>query len=173
VLLATDVAARGLDVKGVEYVVHYQLPRSAEVYVHRSGRTARAAAAGLCVSLVEPSSSRAFRKLCHELSVPQGLDEYPMPPKTLAAALEAAKLAQKVDKAEHKNSRAAKQASSMRRMAEEMDLPVSSDDEEEEETRHSNGRQQAREAALVARQRDDLRRMLGKLGWPAGGAAAS
>ena len=77
------------------------------------------------------------------------------------------------DKAEHKNSRAAKQASSMRRMAEEMDLPVSSDDEEEEETRHSNGRQQAREAALVARQRDDLRRMLGKLGWPAGGAAAS
>ena len=90
-----------------------------------------------------------------------------------AEKAEAAKLAQKVDKAEHKNSRAAKQASSMRRMAEEMDLPVSSDEEEEEETRHSNGRQQAREAALVVRQRDDLRRVLGKLGWPAGGAAAS
>ena len=55
-LLATDVAARGLDVKGVEYVVHYQLPRSAEVYVHRSGRTARAGAGGLSVALVEPSA---------------------------------------------------------------------------------------------------------------------
>jgi len=39
VLLATDVAARGLDVRGVDCVIHYQLPRSAEVYVHRSGRT--------------------------------------------------------------------------------------------------------------------------------------
>ena len=101
---------------------------------------------------------------CNELTGEQAT------PNLLVAAQ---KLAQKVDKAEHKNSRAAKQASSMRRMAEEMDLPVSSDEEEEEETRHSNGRQQAREAALVVRQRDDLRRMLGKLGWPAGGAAAS
>ena len=54
-LLATDVAARGLDFPAVDYVVHFQLPRSPETYVHRSGRTARAHASGLSVSLVEPS----------------------------------------------------------------------------------------------------------------------
>ncbi|KAJ3027192.1 ATP-dependent RNA helicase, partial [Rhizophlyctis rosea] len=41
VLIASDVAARGLDIPNVEHVVHYQLPRTAELYVHRSGRTAR------------------------------------------------------------------------------------------------------------------------------------
>ena len=50
VLLATDVAARGLDFPAVDYVVHFQLPRSSETYVHRSGRTARAEASGLSVS---------------------------------------------------------------------------------------------------------------------------
>ena len=60
VLLATDVAARGLDIEGVEYVVHYQLPRSAEVYVHRSGRTARAAASGLSIALIEPADHKTY-----------------------------------------------------------------------------------------------------------------
>jgi len=46
VVVATDVAARGLDVPKVEHVIHYHVPRSAEIFVHRSGRTARAAAKG-------------------------------------------------------------------------------------------------------------------------------
>ncbi|MFK8014022.1 MAG: ATP-dependent RNA helicase DbpA [Gammaproteobacteria bacterium] len=53
VLIATDVAARGLDVKNLDVVVNYELPRQAEVYVHRIGRTGRAGAQGLAVSLVE------------------------------------------------------------------------------------------------------------------------
>ncbi|MBU0934056.1 MAG: DEAD/DEAH box helicase [Spirochaetes bacterium] len=51
VLVATDVAARGLDVTGLDLVVNYDLPMDAESYVHRIGRTARAGAAGLAVSL--------------------------------------------------------------------------------------------------------------------------
>jgi hypothetical protein len=46
VLVASDVAARGLDVRGVDCVIHYQLPASADTYIHRSGRTGRAEAAG-------------------------------------------------------------------------------------------------------------------------------
>ena len=46
VLVATDVAARGIDIKGVDLVVHYQVPTSADTYVHRSGRTGRARAEG-------------------------------------------------------------------------------------------------------------------------------
>ena len=53
VLVATDVAARGLDVKDVDAVFNYELPPQAEVYVHRIGRTGRAGKSGAAVSLVE------------------------------------------------------------------------------------------------------------------------
>ncbi|KAL3470730.1 ATP-dependent RNA helicase mak5 [Aspergillus californicus] len=54
ILVATDVAARGLDIKGIEFVVHYQAPRTADSYVHRSGRTARAGASGKSVIICAP-----------------------------------------------------------------------------------------------------------------------
>jgi ATP-independent RNA helicase DbpA len=53
VLIATDVAARGLDVKDLDAVFNYELPKQSEVYVHRIGRTARAGKQGVAVSLVE------------------------------------------------------------------------------------------------------------------------
>jgi len=53
VLIATDVAARGLDVKDLDAVFNYELPKQAEVYVHRIGRTGRAGKQGVAVSLVE------------------------------------------------------------------------------------------------------------------------
>ncbi len=52
VLVATDVAARGLDIKQLQYVINYELPYNAEDYIHRIGRTGRAGQAGLAVSLV-------------------------------------------------------------------------------------------------------------------------
>ncbi|KAI5293304.1 ATP-dependent RNA helicase [Ascosphaera acerosa] len=54
VLVATDVAARGLDIKGIDMVVHYHVPRTADAYVHRSGRTARAARSGKSILLCAP-----------------------------------------------------------------------------------------------------------------------
>ena len=53
ILVATDLAARGIDVKEVSYVVHYHLPDTYEAYVHRSGRTARAGAKGLSLSVIQ------------------------------------------------------------------------------------------------------------------------
>ncbi|MCB0351084.1 MAG: DEAD/DEAH box helicase [Bdellovibrionales bacterium] len=55
VLVCTDVASRGLDVKDVTHVVNYSLPRELDVYVHRIGRTARSGKSGLAISLVTPS----------------------------------------------------------------------------------------------------------------------
>jgi superfamily II DNA/RNA helicase len=57
-LVCTDVAARGLDIKDVPAVFNFDLPFNAEDYVHRIGRTGRAGASGLAVSLVSPSDSR-------------------------------------------------------------------------------------------------------------------
>jgi ATP-dependent RNA helicase RhlE len=65
-LVATDIAARGIDVDGISHVVNYDLPNEPETYVHRIGRTARAGAAGIAISLVdaeEISYLRAIEKL--------------------------------------------------------------------------------------------------------------
>ena len=57
-LVATDVAARGIHVDDVACVVHYDLPADEKAYIHRSGRTARAGASGLVVTIVPPDTAR-------------------------------------------------------------------------------------------------------------------
>jgi len=54
VLVATDIAARGIDVDGIRMVVNFDVPNDPEVYVHRVGRTARAGARGLALTLISP-----------------------------------------------------------------------------------------------------------------------
>ena len=61
VLVATDIAARGIDVEGVSHVINYELPNVPEDYVHRIGRTARAGASGTAISLCDPSEQGFLR----------------------------------------------------------------------------------------------------------------
>ncbi|GKT51025.1 ATP-dependent RNA helicase MAK5 [Colletotrichum spaethianum] len=63
VLIATDVAARGLDIPGIDQVIHYHVPRAADMYVHRSGRTARAERTGLSIILCGPEEVVPTRRL--------------------------------------------------------------------------------------------------------------
>lgn len=63
ILIATDVAARGLDIKGIDVVIHYHVPRAADAYVHRSGRTARAENTGLSVLICAPEEVTPTRRL--------------------------------------------------------------------------------------------------------------
>jgi len=63
ILVATDVAARGIDVKDVEIVFNYEIPRNAESYTHRIGRTGRAGKMGKALSLVSPRDARTFRDI--------------------------------------------------------------------------------------------------------------
>jgi len=71
-LVATDVAARGIHVDGVNAVVHFDPPTDAKDYVHRSGRTARAGATGVVVSLVTPDKVGAVRRIQRDLDMPGG-----------------------------------------------------------------------------------------------------
>lgn len=83
VLVATDVAARGLDVKAIEMVINYELPRDAEIYVHRIGRTGRAGETGLAMSLVTESETprltaiERYQKTPCRYDVPASLDRDP------------------------------------------------------------------------------------------------
>lgn len=61
VLIATDVAARGIDIDGVTHVINFDLPEVSEVYVHRIGRTARAGASGIAISLCDSSQRGLLR----------------------------------------------------------------------------------------------------------------
>ena len=63
ILVATDVAARGLDIEGITHVVNYDLPEEAEVYVHRIGRTARAGKSGKAISLVTKFDRNLLRQV--------------------------------------------------------------------------------------------------------------
>ncbi len=71
-LVATDVAARGIHVDGVNAVIHFDPPADAKDYVHRSGRTARAGATGVVVSFVTPDKAAAVKSLQRHLDVPMG-----------------------------------------------------------------------------------------------------
>jgi ATP-dependent RNA helicase DeaD len=65
VLVATDVAARGLDIDDISHVFNYHLPDDAEVYVHRIGRTGRAGKTGIAISLFAPREKRRLREIEH------------------------------------------------------------------------------------------------------------
>lgn len=68
VLLATDIAARGLDIPAVDHVIHFQIPRSADTYIHRNGRTARAMRKGFSMLMVAPDERRVVKALLGNLS---------------------------------------------------------------------------------------------------------
>jgi ATP-dependent RNA helicase DeaD len=80
-LIATDVAARGIDVEGISHVINYELPDDMEVYTHRSGRTARAGKSGICISICHSRETYKIRQIekminaqFHRLDIPSGKD---------------------------------------------------------------------------------------------------
>lgn len=81
ILVATDVAARGLDVDSLTHVIHYSLPDDPEVFVHRSGRTGRAGKNGISMALIKPEETRKLKQIkiqtkieLTEKQIPKGED---------------------------------------------------------------------------------------------------
>ncbi len=77
VLVATDVAARGLDIDDISHVFNYHLPDDAEVYVHRIGRTGRAGKTGIAITLLSPKEKRRLREV--EALTKQSVTEFKLP----------------------------------------------------------------------------------------------
>ncbi|XP_008585275.1 PREDICTED: ATP-dependent RNA helicase DDX24 [Galeopterus variegatus] len=106
VLLATDVAARGLDIPKVQHVIHYQVPRTSEIYVHRSGRTARATNEGLSLMLIGPEDVINFKKIYKTLKKDEDIPLFPVQTKYMDAIKERIRLARQIEKAEYRNFQA-------------------------------------------------------------------
>jgi ATP-dependent RNA helicase DeaD len=80
-LIATDVAARGIDVQGITHVINFELPDDVEIYTHRSGRTGRAGMQGICISIVHAKEMYKFKQIerinnsqFHKMDIPSGKD---------------------------------------------------------------------------------------------------
>uniref|UniRef100_A0A8C9Q1B0 ATP-dependent RNA helicase n=1 Tax=Spermophilus dauricus TaxID=99837 RepID=A0A8C9Q1B0_SPEDA len=106
VLLATDVAARGLDIPKVQHVIHYQVPRTSEIYIHRSGRTARATSEGLSLMLIGPEDVINFKKIYKTLKKDEDIPLFPVQTKYMDVVKERIRLARQIEKAEYRNFQA-------------------------------------------------------------------
>ncbi|KAL0075636.1 P-loop containing nucleoside triphosphate hydrolase protein [Phycomyces blakesleeanus] len=122
VLIASDVAARGLDIPLVDHVIHYQLPRSGEIYVHRSGRTARANRDGVSLLLCGPEEQKVYTKLCYTLRKGKPYPDFPVDLSVLKEMKKRVNLATEIDKLEHQENKATHEENWMRNMARDMDL---------------------------------------------------
>lgn len=79
ILIATDVASRGLDIAGIDVVINYDVPQSSKDYVHRVGRTARAGKSGKSVTFVTQYDVEWYQRIEH--AIQKKLDPYPIPDK--------------------------------------------------------------------------------------------
>ncbi|XP_020701403.1 DEAD-box ATP-dependent RNA helicase 13 isoform X2 [Dendrobium catenatum] len=131
VLIATDVAARGLDIPGIRTVVHYQLPHSAEVYIHRSGRTARSSFDGCSIALISSSDKAKFSSLCKSLSK-ESLQEFCVDYAYMPDVVKRISLARRIDKIQQKISQESAEKSWFQRNAANVELAVDDTDSEEE-----------------------------------------
>lgn len=127
VLVASDVAARGLDIPLVDHVIHYQLPRSGEIYVHRSGRTARASRDGVSLLLCGPDETKIYNKLVSTLRKGEDYPIFPIDLNILKAMTERVKLASEIDSIHHQESKQTHEVNWMRNMAKEMDVDFDED----------------------------------------------
>ncbi|KYM89644.1 ATP-dependent RNA helicase DDX24 [Atta colombica] len=164
-LIATDVAARGLDIPNIEHVIHYQVPRTAENYVHRSGRTARAQKEGITVLMMEPSEKQNYIKLCKTLGRTHDLPIFPVVDRILVTIKERVDVARDIDKIELKCRRQNNQKNWLQKAMEDMEMILDEEDNDESST-------ESEEAAVLRRQlkakQNQLRSLLSKPVFPKG-----
>ncbi|KAK3900898.1 P-loop containing nucleoside triphosphate hydrolase protein [Staphylotrichum tortipilum] len=186
ILIATDVAARGLDIPNIDLVIHYHVPRSADDYVHRSGRTARAANSGVSVLLCGPKEAVPTQRLIAKVhaaaaaaantsraklaSAGVGVSTIDIDRRLVSHLRPRVVLAKKIAETAISKERGAKEDDWMRNAAEELGVEYDADELEQAGSwkgRGSGRKQREREAmevtkAEVKQWRWELKELLGK-----------
>ncbi|XP_054154139.1 ATP-dependent RNA helicase DDX24-like [Oppia nitens] len=139
VLIASDVAARGLDIPHVDHVVHYQIPRTAEIYIHRCGRTARAFNTGLSLLICEPKEeANYYKQLCNTLNKGNDIQDFIIDRSNLRSLKQRIDLALKCDKLDHKIRKEKSHEDWFRLNAKKCEILNDSDSDSSEESKHKN-----------------------------------
>jgi ATP-dependent RNA helicase DDX24/MAK5 len=141
ILVATDVAARGLDIKGIELIIHYHVPRTADMYVHRSGRTARAHNSGRSILLCSPDEVAGVTRLILEVHKSNKPPEIVDTDRRIVTRLESRlSLAQKITDASLAREKTSSKDEWLRTAAEELGVDYDSEDFENQGQKGRRGR---------------------------------
>ncbi|KAK3150279.1 hypothetical protein QOZ80_3AG0231170 [Eleusine coracana subsp. coracana] len=157
ILVATDGFARGMDFDDVRTVIHYQLPHSTDVYIHRSGRTARKSLAGCSIALISPADKAKFYSLCKSMSK-ENLQQFPVDNAYMPAVMNRLSLARQIDKITRKNSQENANKSWLQKNADAMGLLLEASDSEEE--RVKGHKQRKATSLLLQKLQQDLKDLL-------------
>ena len=159
ILVATDVAARGLDVSRISSVVHYDVARSAQVYIHRSGRTARANQKGVSISMVAPDDSPFHMSICKTIGI-EAMDIYSVDSGVVQTLRKRTVLAKKIFTQSFVNSQKLKDSSWVTQNATEADLELDDYMIDEEGTKNAQDVQSKLSKKELERARFELKQML-------------
>ncbi|CAA20727.1 ATP-dependent RNA helicase Mak5 [Schizosaccharomyces pombe] len=130
VLVCTDVAARGIDIPSVTHVIHYHVPHTADMYVHRSGRTARANEDGVSILMCGPKELSQLKRLCYRLKKKiETFINFPVDMSILDILKTRVVLAHKIVNLTRKDGRVGREEAWLKSMAQELGVE-SSDDED-------------------------------------------
>ncbi|KAJ3096084.1 ATP-dependent RNA helicase [Phlyctochytrium planicorne] len=154
ILVASDVAARGLDIPTVDHVIHFQVPRTSNLYIHRSGRTARAHNTGISVLLCSPEEVTNYKKLCSALKKPDGLPDFPVDFNILTKLKGRVSLARKIESENHKLVQSQRKDDWIQKAAMDAEIILDSESEDEDTQKVSKKAQKKAELKLAAMKAD-------------------
>lgn len=137
-LLATDVAARGLDIPNVHTVIHYHLPPTPTIFVHRSGRTARGGSRGLCIALVSNNEKTLYTTIVKHVNRPNGFPSFPLGVAINPAIRQRVNLARDIAKIVSDTSKVDRDADWLKKNAEEADLSLNMEEIDKDEPKLTN-----------------------------------
>lgn len=162
-MIASDVASRGLDIPNVMNVIHYQTPRSAEIYVHRSGRTARSTKKGLSVMFVSPDEMNIYKKILSSIKNDKEIRDYPIDIDYFDSCKKIVMLARKTDELEHQLNKQKNETNWYEKHSKLLDIDI--DDELIKETQ-VDGEQLAKSKLQLQKQKSELSQLLKKPVFP-------